>query len=96
MRCSGCGDVLLDNDYPVFDNHVGFICCECLDMADEATQKQQAQPQNDAQELASDHWSYVRGVLQAAGLFDDQIEDIEYHYISAFVHGYKHGVEDCG
>jgi hypothetical protein len=34
-----------------------------------------------ANQLATEHWDYLQKV-------------IELHYVSAFIHGYKHGVED--
>jgi len=34
-----------------------------------------------AYQLAAEHWDYLQKV-------------IELHYVSAFIHGYKHGVED--
>lgn len=58
--------------------------------------------QEQAKKLAEEHWSYVGEVVkQGAGslvyLTQDQIIDIiKFHYQSAFVHGFKHGVESCG
>ena len=47
-----------------------------------------------SKELANAHWNYIRGVLDNTPLGDKVIEVIEFHYITAFIHGYKHGVED--
>jgi hypothetical protein len=58
--------------------------------------------QEQAKKLAEEHWSYVGEVVkQGAGslayLTQEQIIDIiKFHYISAFIHGYKHGVESRG
>lgn len=45
-------------------------------------------------QLASDHWEYVKSVLQAHNEADDVIEKCGHHYRSAFTHGHKHGKED--
>ena len=56
--------------------------------------------QDQAKKLAEEHWSYVGEVVkQGAGnlvyLTQEQIIDIiKFHYQSAFIHGFKHGVEN--
>lgn len=45
-------------------------------------------------ELANAHWEYISGLLDAHGTPAGTIALIEYHYTTAFVHGYKHGQED--
>lgn len=49
-----------------------------------------------AQALAEEHWSYVRSLLVAHGDDEDSsvLNQIEFHYKSAMIHGYKHGVSD--
>ena len=47
------------------------------------------------EKLAEEHWSYVEKVLVVAGEDELTIAKIRFHYISAFIHGYKHA-EDCG
>lgn len=47
-----------------------------------------------SEELARAHWGYIEGLLQAHGTDQDWMRVIEYHYITAFVHGYKHALED--
>jgi len=46
--------------------------------------------------LAEEHWAYVRGLLVAHGHDGDpdNLAKIEFHYKSAMIHGYKHGVDD--
>jgi len=44
-------------------------------------------------ELAEAHWKYVEAVLEAHNVHN--VDEIGFHYKSAFIHGYKHGVEDC-
>ena len=43
--------------------------------------------------IIDDHWDYVAGVINAVECANISIETIEYHYKTAFEHGYKHGVE---
>ncbi len=45
--------------------------------------------------LASAHWDYVGSVLTAHGIAPDSklFCACAFHYISAFEHGWKHGVE---
>ncbi len=49
---------------------------------------------NRAKQLASEHWSYIAGLLTVHGMTDNEIAQCAYHYQTAFVHGYKHAVED--
>jgi hypothetical protein len=44
--------------------------------------------------LAEAHWSYVESVLSNHDLSEREIGIAKFHYISAFIHGYKHGVEE--
>lgn len=46
-----------------------------------------------AKKLAEDHWSYVQDVLASHGVDAETIKTSEFHYKSAFIHGFKHGVE---
>lgn len=50
-------------------------------------------PAGEAQKLADEHWDYVRSVLETHFPDEDNKEwkDFEFHYKTAFVHGYKHG-----
>lgn len=53
--------------------------------------------------LAENHWDYVKGVIENenAGTHEitmtviDYLRTIEYHYKTAMIHGYKHGVQDA-
>lgn len=45
------------------------------------------------EELANAHWAYVESVLNAHGVDDETIEQCGFHYKTAMVHGFKHGVE---
>ena len=49
-----------------------------------------------AKEMAEAHWQYVESVLVAHTEVAHVIERCKLHYISAFIHGYKHGVESVG
>ena len=47
-----------------------------------------------AEELADEHWdTYVRVVVEVHEEDEDVIMKIGVHYRTAFVHGFKHGVE---
>lgn len=48
---------------------------------------------SEAHKQAEAHWSYVKDVLKTHGEDDDVIDKIGFHYVSAMVHGHKHGVE---
>ena len=52
--------------------------------------------ENRAEELAQAHWDYIESLLKAHEVIAEEIQTAEFHYISAFIHGYKHGVEDSG
>ena len=47
-----------------------------------------------AEELATAHAGYIRSVLEVSGVPESTIDQCMFHYKTAFVHGYKHGVED--
>lgn len=55
-------------------------------------------PENDtamvqtAESLAARHWAYIGDLLTIHGIPSERIVENEFHYHSAFVHGYKHGV----
>ena len=40
--------------------------------------------------LAENHWEYVETTLRAHGAPEEDILIARHHYITAFVHGYKH------
>jgi len=48
-----------------------------------------------AEPLAEEHWSYISDLLGVHDVGDEMIEAIRFHYIRAFIHGYKHGLEDA-
>jgi len=60
-----------------------------------------------SKKLAHDHWAYIQKTLEKQNknmceifqkpdqkLLDVAMEIIEYHYKTAFIHGYKHGKKD--
>lgn len=49
-----------------------------------------------SQELADKHWSYIESLLATHGTDAQSLQLIKFHYTTAFVHGFKHGVESCG
>lgn len=44
--------------------------------------------------LVGDHWKYVQATLDIHGVSESDMSIARYHYLTAFAHGYKHGVED--
>ena len=46
-----------------------------------------------ASKLAKAHCDYVVKVLQAHEIPLDVISVVEFHYVEAFKHGFKHGIE---
>lgn len=48
---------------------------------------------NDLDKLAKDHWEYIKSLLLTHDEDPNVIEKIGFHYISAFIHGYKHGAD---
>lgn len=61
--------------------------------------KKQAKAIKRAKRLALQHWRYVAktlGVhLPISVESTSKMAVSEYHYLSAFIHGYKHGLEDA-
>lgn len=44
--------------------------------------------------LIDDHWRYIEGVIQSTGAHSQKhLEEIQFHYITAFRHGWKHHKE---
>lgn len=43
--------------------------------------------------LINDHWKYIEGVLDHSGTEYESIKEIEYHYKTAFEHGWRHAKE---
>ena len=52
------------------------------------------QKKSRGEQLADDHWKYIKSLLKRHNLPDDQLNIIEFHYITAFIHGFKHGQEE--
>lgn len=52
------------------------------------------------EQLADEHWEYVRGVIDRENLavehmalgMDEYLVKIEFHFKTAMIHGYKHGL----
>jgi hypothetical protein len=44
--------------------------------------------------LVDDHWKYIESVLIAHGVTVSDRLIAKFHYKTAFVHGYKHALED--
>ena len=44
--------------------------------------------------LAAEHWAYICELLHTHGEDPDVIQKCAFQYVEAFVHGYKHALED--
>lgn len=44
--------------------------------------------------LTNDHWSYIDELLRTHDVSDEKITLVEFHYKTAFEHGYKHAKEE--
>lgn len=47
----------------------------------------------EAERLAEAHWDYIDGIMIAHQQQDNVRNVCRYHYVTAFVHGYKHALE---
>ncbi len=45
-------------------------------------------------ELAEAHWAYVEELLRTHQCDELTLQLCRFHYVSAFNHGYKHGIEE--
>ncbi len=45
--------------------------------------------------LAQEHWGYIAGILRTHKEREDIIEIIGDHYRTSFIHGFKHGIQEC-
>jgi len=44
--------------------------------------------------LAEAHWEYVKGLLSRGRASEGVLDLCEYIYITSFIHGYKHAIQD--
>lgn len=44
--------------------------------------------------LAKDHWGYIKSLMETHRVDENTINTMGFHYVTAFVHGYKHAQED--
>ena len=42
--------------------------------------------------LSNEHWVYVKALLLTHNCSKENVDKIEFHYKTAFIHGYKHGI----
>ena len=45
--------------------------------------------------LAEEHWKYIEEVIRTHDEMGFMIDKIKFHYITAFIHGFGHGFEQC-
>ena len=48
------------------------------------------------QSMAEAHWDYVESVLRSHNERQEVIDKCHHHYVTAFVHGFKHGAQQTG
>ena len=48
---------------------------------------------SEAEALADAHWSYIESLLKVHRTGSEALAEIGFHYKSAMIHGFKHGVE---
>jgi len=44
--------------------------------------------------LAEAHWDFIKGLLVSANVRKEMIDFAAYTYITSFIHGYKHAIQD--
>ncbi len=45
--------------------------------------------------LAKEHWDYVKELINVHTLLDEKtLAMLRFHYITAFIHGYKHAIDE--
>ena len=47
-----------------------------------------------AKQLSNEHWTYIEKLLRTHNTPDRDIRLVEFHYKTAFIHGYKHALEE--
>lgn len=49
----------------------------------------------EVKKLAEEHWNYIEELLKTHNQYDSEESEVyKFHYISAFVHGYRHAMQD--
>jgi len=85
-----------------------FYCAQCPFKSDERCSQKQALDKarqwldshleqahtSNAHKLASDHWNYINELLESHGVPAESRAMCQFHYVSAFIHGYKHAEEE--
>ncbi len=47
------------------------------------------------EKLAKEHWDYVKELINVHTLLDEEtLAMLRFHYITAFIHGYKHAIDE--
>ena len=79
--------------------HVTLGCRDCSnwhsdEIKTESSNLPKVDPLERAKELANAHWEYVEDLLHTHLHPTAEVRKINFHYQSAFEHGYKHAIED--
>lgn len=48
---------------------------------------------NEKRDLAMAHWEYTKGIFESCLISQAEIDRLEYIYMQAFLHGWKHAEE---
>ncbi len=47
------------------------------------------------EKLAKEHWDYIKELINVHILLDEEtLAMLRFHYITAFIHGYKHAINE--
>lgn len=76
----------------------GVVFCRRLDlsMICPPAKEQTPKKMTHSKELATAHWSYVEQLLTSHEVSEYTRGIVKFHYISAFIHGYKHAIDEKG
>ena len=102
-------ETLAENNVPCVDSLPLLVCSDCPlfsrcsttgDAHETAIQWLKDHPTleqcciSNAHKLASDHWDYINELLESHGVPAESRAICQFHYVSAFIHGYKHAEEE--
>jgi hypothetical protein len=60
----------------------------------EQTSNPEQEHTSDAHKLALDHWAFINELLESHGIPAESRAIAQFHYVSAFIHGFKHAEEE--
>jgi len=88
--CGDCVDCVASGHFAIRRKITKPSVNECVEYARDGNGADRAT------ELAEAHWQFIHDLMMAMPTVEQGDIDIAaFHYQSAFVHGYKHAMEDC-